>query len=120
MIHQYINNGYHIVLDVNSGSVHVVDEAAYRAIPAVEKALGAGKETAEEIGAYVAPELSDMTDEEIAETVAEILALRDAGMLYTEDIYEKYIDSFKNRETVVKAADTASQRRESTTADGRS
>ena len=26
MVHQYKNNGYNIVLDVNSGSVHVVDE----------------------------------------------------------------------------------------------
>ena len=29
MIHQYQLNGYNIVLDVCSGSVHVVDEAAY-------------------------------------------------------------------------------------------
>ena len=26
MIHQYQNNGYNIVLDVNSGAVHVVDQ----------------------------------------------------------------------------------------------
>ena len=32
MIHQYQNNGYHIVLDVNSGSVHVVDKIAYDVI----------------------------------------------------------------------------------------
>ena len=29
MIHRYKNNGYNIVLDVNSGSVHVVDEIVY-------------------------------------------------------------------------------------------
>ena len=29
MIHRYQLNGYNIVLDVCSGSVHVVDEAAY-------------------------------------------------------------------------------------------
>ena len=29
MIHQYKNNGYNIVLDVNSGSVHVVDDVVY-------------------------------------------------------------------------------------------
>ena len=33
----------------------------------------------------------------------EILLLAQEGQLYTEDIYENYIDSFKNRETVVKA-----------------
>ena len=32
MVHQYKNNGYNIVLDVNSGSVHVVDDAAYEVI----------------------------------------------------------------------------------------
>ena len=29
MIHQYKNNGYNIVLDVNSGSVHIVDDVVY-------------------------------------------------------------------------------------------
>ncbi len=27
MVHQYKNNGYNMVLDVASGSVHVVDDA---------------------------------------------------------------------------------------------
>ena len=37
MVHQYINNGYHIVLDVNSGAIHVVDEVVYDVIPLFEK-----------------------------------------------------------------------------------
>ena len=32
MIHQYINNGYYIVLDVNSGSVHAADALLYDVI----------------------------------------------------------------------------------------
>ena len=32
VIHQYINNGYYIVLDVNSGSVHSVDPLLYDVI----------------------------------------------------------------------------------------
>ena len=32
MIHQYKNNGYNIVLDVNSGSVHVADPVMYDAV----------------------------------------------------------------------------------------
>lgn len=32
MIHQYRNNGYNIVLDVNSGAVHVVDDVTYDVI----------------------------------------------------------------------------------------
>lgn len=33
MVHQYKNNGYNILLDVNSGSVHVVDDLIYDMIP---------------------------------------------------------------------------------------
>ena len=32
VIHQFRNNGYNIVLDVNSGSVHVVDDVVYDAV----------------------------------------------------------------------------------------
>ena len=108
MVHQYVNNGYHIVLDVNSGSVHVVDESAYRVIPIVEEALGRQIKTPEEIMTYVSEKMSKDADaaadaHELQETIEEILALKDVGMLYTEDIYENYIDAFKNRQTVVKA-----------------
>ncbi len=47
MIHQYKNNGYNIVMDVNSGSVHVVDDVVYDVVPLVEEALGAGCPEAE-------------------------------------------------------------------------
>ena len=32
VIHQYKNNGYNIVLDTNSGAVHVVDDLVYDVI----------------------------------------------------------------------------------------
>ena len=108
MIHQYINNGYFIVLDVNSGSVHVVDEQAYRIIPMVEELLQQKIEEKTEIADKVAQKLSEEDRKEISaamieETVEETLELKDAGMLFTEDIYERYIDAFKDRQTVVKA-----------------
>ena len=37
MIHQYQNNGYNIVLDVNSGAVHVVDQEAYDVIEVLNR-----------------------------------------------------------------------------------
>ena len=37
MVHQYKSNGYNIVLDVNSGCVHVVDDLAYDVIGLWEK-----------------------------------------------------------------------------------
>ena len=108
MVHQYISNGYHIVLDVNSGSVHVVDETAYRVIPLVEEALAQQMEDGPQIAAYVARRLAEEAGEAedsagLQETVEEVLELKEAGMLYTEDIYENYIGDFKNRQTVVKA-----------------
>ena len=40
MIHQFINNGIAIVMDVNSGSVHVADPAFYRAVQVTEPLVG--------------------------------------------------------------------------------
>ena len=108
MIHQYVSNGYNIVLDVNSGCVHVVDEMTYRAVPFVEEALAQNAQGIEELTAYVAERLDICAGETaeastLREVIEEILELKEAGMLYTEDIYERYIGEFKNRETVVKA-----------------
>ena len=36
MVHQFKNNGYNIVLDVNSGMIHVVDDLAYDIISMYE------------------------------------------------------------------------------------
>lgn len=94
MVHQYKNNGYNIVLDVNSGIVHTVDDVVYDVIPLFEE------NTKEQIvdrlqGQYDATELSEAVDE--------IAQLKADGVLFTKDVYEEYIDKFKNRETVVKA-----------------
>ena len=40
MIHSYKLNGYNIVLDVNSGAVHVVDEMLYEMIQLLDKEGG--------------------------------------------------------------------------------
>ena len=37
MVHQYKNNGYNIVLDVNSGAIHVVDDVTYDVIEMFEE-----------------------------------------------------------------------------------
>ncbi|MEZ3507001.1 MAG: thioether cross-link-forming SCIFF peptide maturase [Lachnospiraceae bacterium] len=104
LIHQYVSNGYQIVLDVNSGSVHVVDELTYQVIPLVEEALAQRFTTVEALTAYVAERLSEEEDSaDLQEVVGELLELKEAGMLFTEDIYENYIGAFQNRETVVKA-----------------
>ncbi|MCI6036124.1 MAG: thioether cross-link-forming SCIFF peptide maturase [Firmicutes bacterium] len=102
MIHCYQSNGYSIVMDVNSGAVHVVDDLVYQLVPLLEPLVKEKKDKGEILD-FVKAQTLPYTEEETAEAVDEILLLAQEGQLYTEDIYENYIDSFKNRETVVKA-----------------
>ena len=120
MIHAYKNNGYNIVLDVNSGSVHVVDDVVFDLVKIIEDKL---KRT---YGTAAAPEgqttvitgeldrlykgvlantdlASKYSTEDIKEGIEEILELRAAQVLFTDDVYEGYVEDFQNRETVVKA-----------------
>lgn len=94
MIHRYKSNGYNIVLDVNSGSVHVVDDITYDVIPMFKES------SYEEIEASLKDKYSA---EDIKESYEEVKELADAEMLFTEDVYQQYITDFKKRKTVVKA-----------------
>ncbi len=102
MVHCYKNNGYNIVMDVNSGSVHVVDDIVYDLIPLMESPVKE-KVTKEAMLDLAVAQGFSYAKEDMAEAIEEIMTLAKADMLYTEDIYENYIDSFKTRETVVKA-----------------
>ncbi|MBQ8662530.1 MAG: thioether cross-link-forming SCIFF peptide maturase [Eubacterium sp.] len=94
MVHQYKNNGYNIVLDVNSGAIHVVDDVSY-----------------DVIAQYEGHSLQEVVDvlkgkypiHEIAECYQEVKELEEEGALFTKDNYESYIIDFKKRQTVVKA-----------------
>ena len=100
MIHQYKLNGYNIVLDVYSGSVHAVDEIAYDMIAMYE---ANDKQTIidammEKYGAR-----EDVTEAELAECYDDITALAEQGKLFAPDVYRDKAFDFKNRNTVVKA-----------------
>ena len=99
MIHQYKSNGFNIVLDVNSGSVHVVDDLVYDIIEVYEK------ESKESIVNMMLAkyEGTEYSRQDIEEAIEEIEQLKEEGCLFTEDIYKDYIMDFKKRETVVKA-----------------
>lgn len=98
MIHQYKNNGYNIVLDVCSGSVHVVDDLAYDMIEMYES------NSLEEIRTAIKEKYKDLySDDDINDTYSDITALKDDGQLFTEDVYRDVIIDFKKRKTVVKA-----------------
>ena len=100
MIHQYKLNGYNIVLDVFSGSVHITDDAAYDAIRYIDE----GK-TKEEAAALLMEEYSGrgITEADIADIFSDIAELRETGKLFTEDIYRDSRYDMKQRNTVIKA-----------------
>lgn len=107
MIHQYKNNGYDIVLDVNSGSVHVVDDMCYDVIEELDKLNVEEHPEVLEDAATVAGLQEALKEkypvEEIGEVYEDIKELTKAGQLFTKDIYEQYIGAVKQRKTVVKA-----------------
>ena len=104
MIHQYKNNGYNIVLDVNSGSVHVVDDVVYDLIPLAEPLFVNTKEVQKEALLSAATALKDAySADAIEEACDEIMELAAEEMLFTPDVYRDYIIDFKKRSTVVKA-----------------
>ena len=77
MIHQYKNNGYNIVLDVNSGSVHVVDDLVYDIIALYEE------HSPQEITAMLCGKYEK---DEILEALGEVEQLKNDEVLFTEDI----------------------------------
>lgn len=101
MVHKYKNNGYNIVLDVNSGSVHVVDDLVYEIIGLIneENLVLEEKDKAQIIQALE----STYNPVDIAEAISEVKELIEEELLFTRDVYREYIMDFKKRKTVVKA-----------------
>jgi uncharacterized protein len=107
VIHQYINNGFHIIMDVNSGSVHSVDPVMYDAVeivaervPELAEPQPLPAEVAEEVKERLSPTYGEA---EVLEALEEIQYLIDAEELLTTDQYHDYVVDFKKRKTVVKA-----------------
>ncbi|MBO7474969.1 MAG: thioether cross-link-forming SCIFF peptide maturase [Ruminococcus sp.] len=85
MIHKYKLNGLNIVLDVNSGGVHLVDELTYDLLDNVEPPFDA------ECPQNVVDKLSNSySPEDIRECYSEIVELYNDKILFSEDDYEKY------------------------------
>ena len=98
MVHQYKNNGYNIVLDVCSGSVHVVDDLVYDMIEMYQD------KSRDEIAKAIVDKYGDLyTNEDILDAYSDIEELKENGQLFTEDVYKDVIIDFKKRKTVVKA-----------------
>lgn len=100
MVHQYKNNGYDIVLDVNSGAIHVVDDVTYDVIEMYAARENAADTSAEEIVTALSGKYGK---EEVEEAIDEVQTLIKNEELFTKDTYENYMMDFKKRPTVVKA-----------------
>lgn len=107
MIHQYINNGYHIILDVNSGSVHVADALLYDVVEVLSEHVQ-DMETPRELTDGECQCVMSALDgryrkEELQDALSDVQELINAEELFTADIYQNYVVDFKKRQTVVKA-----------------
>ena len=100
MVHQYKLNGYNIVLDTASGSVHAVDEVAYDIIEMYKT------HSPEQIVSAMLEKYADdasITKDEILTCIDDVRSLEDAGKLYSKDEYEALACNYKNNSKVIKA-----------------
>jgi len=101
MIHQYKLLNLNIVLDVASGSLHVVDEVAYDIIALFEKETREG--VIEKIKEKYLP-APDISERDIEECYDDVCALRDSGKLFAPDTFESMAGKLKEKSSgVIKA-----------------
>lgn len=94
MLHQYKLNGFHIVLDTCSGSIHVVDEVAYDMIALYQE------KNPEEIVSSMLRKYAgrkDVDEAALRECLASIAELKENKQLFTPDTFEPLADAFKER-----------------------
>ena len=98
MIHRYQLNGYNIVLDVCSGSIHAVDELTYELIGLLENS-----DRAEAVAAMRA-QRPDVPESELNEICDALEQLRAAGRLFAPDTFAPMAGRLKEKSAgVVKA-----------------
>ena len=99
MIHQYLMNGRHIVLDVYSGSIHVTDPMAYTAIGYLDKGL-----SREEVLQKLKAEFPESTEQDFLDCFSDIDELVESKKLFTKDNYGPLAGKLKSRSgNVIKA-----------------
>ena len=85
MIHKYKLEGYNILLDVNSGGVHIIDDLTYDMLDNISPPLE------EKCPEDIVNKLSKVYDrDEIYECYDEIVSLYNDKILFSEDDYEKF------------------------------
>lgn len=101
MIHSYKLGGHNIVLDVCSGSVHIVDDVAYDIINAYENTPH-DKIISDILSKYSGRE--DVSEADILDCFSDIESLKKSGRLFTPDTFEPIAGKLKKKTSgVVKA-----------------
>ena len=101
MVHQYKLNGFNIVLDSCSGSIHAVDEVVYDII-AMFKEKSQDEIVSEILSAY--SHRDDVTEEDVRLCIEDIASLEKAGKLFTPDTFEADATRFKTKSgNIIKA-----------------
>lgn len=98
MVHCFTWEGTHIVVDVYSGAVHIMEDAAYAL---TEYYAANGWEDAPP-GAAVVTQLKAYAPEQLAEAYGELKELVEEGLLFTPDAYAEIAKHYQNQ-PVVKA-----------------
>ena len=98
MIHQYKFGNLNIVLDICSGAVHAVDDAAYDMIASFET------EDRDALIAKLTEKYRDIEKSELSECYDQLMELKNAGKLFTKDTFEPIAGDLKAKTAgVVKA-----------------
>ncbi len=88
MIHKFKAKDVNILLDVNSGAVHVIDDVVYDLLDFAEPPFS------EECPGQVVESLSgSYSEEEIREAYSDILELYQNRLLYSEDVYGDFAET---------------------------
>lgn len=94
MIHKFKFENSNIVMDIHSGSIHILDDVAYEIVddvPVLTK------------DAILEKYSQLFRQDQIEEAMEELIQLKEQEMLYTPDTYENFVPAFLEREPVVKA-----------------
>lgn len=91
MIHGYTLNGYNIVMDTNSGAVHIFDDAPFAMLSYLKDCVP--EEPPQEMMMALKQHFDEST---LREAYEELRALYRKGQLFSSDEYEKYASVLKS------------------------
>ena len=101
MVHRYKMNGYNIVLDSCSGTIHVVDEPVYDVIAMFQDN---DEDTITQVVCDKYKDRGDVTEADVRECIEDIKGLIKEGKLFSPDTFADMAGTFKEHSgNVIKA-----------------